>query len=130
MAGNPPDYNNYRWGGPQGGRIPQEMFPATFAITKEMDINVGGAGSTNTINLDPSQQRASYYYVSNAGSGATTINWPAVLPGVVFTVFNSSGQNCIFKVKGLTGITVATAKHAILAMDKTAGDIVRVTADT
>lgn len=130
MAGTPPDYDNQRWGGPSGGRIPQEMFPATFAITKEVDINVGGAGTTNSINLDPSQLRASYYTVTNAGSGATTINWPAVLPGIVFTVYNNSGQNVIFKVTGKTGITVATSKHAILAMDKVAADILRVTADT
>jgi hypothetical protein len=133
MGGNPPDYDNQRYGGPSSGggiRYPQEAGPGTFALDKETDINVGGAGTTNSITLTLNQTRSSYYYVSNAGSGATTINWPAVLPGVVFTVFNSSGQACTFKVAGQTGVSVANAKHAILAMDKTAGDIVRVTADT
>ena len=130
MAGTPPDYSNIRWGGPKGGRIPQEIFPATFLMKKETDINVGGAGTTNSINLDPSQTQSSYYTVTNAGSGATTINWPGVFPGINFTVFNNSGQNVTFKVTGKTGITVATGKRAILVMDSVAGDIARVTADT
>lgn len=132
MAGLPPDYDNQRWGGPKGVRIPQEVFPATMSVDKETDINVGGAGTTNTINLDPSQLRSSYYTVKNAGSGATTIQWPAVLPGLVFTVFNTSGQACTFKVIGATGVSVATAKRAILVHDNslTTPDIARVTADT
>jgi len=32
MAGSWPYYDNERWGGPQGGRIPQEQFPASFAV--------------------------------------------------------------------------------------------------
>jgi len=32
MAGSWPYYDNERWGGPQGGRIPQEQFPGTFAL--------------------------------------------------------------------------------------------------
>jgi len=130
MAGTPPDYDNVRWPGADGLRVPQEMAPATLAITKEIDINVGGAGTTNTVNLTPDQLRAPYYTVTNAGSGATTINWPAVLPGIVFTVYNNSGQACTFKVTAKTGISVANAKRAILAMDKVSGDITRVTADT
>lgn len=130
MAGTPPNYDNARWPASGGLRIPQEMAPATLALTHEVDINVGGAGTTNTVNLTPNQLRASYYAVTNAGSGATTINWPAVLPGVVFTVWNNSGQACTFKVTGKTGISVANGKRAILAMDSVLADIARVTADT
>ena len=133
MAGNPPDYDNIRYGGTAkagGIRYPQEAGPGTFAITKETDINVGGAGSTNTITLSLDQTRSSIYSVTNAGSGATTIVWPAVLPGVQFTVTNGSGQACTFMVTGKTGISVANAKTAILRMDLVAGDILRVTADT
>lgn len=130
MPANPPYYDNVRWGGPQGVRIPQEAFPATMALVKEVDIDVGGAGTTNTINLSLNQTRSSYYIVTNAGSGATTINWPAVLPGLVFTVYNNSGQDVVFVVTGLTGVTVADGKRAILVMDSSTGDIERVTADT
>src|SRR5208283_829247 len=130
MAGTPPDYSNIRWGGPKGGLIPQEIFPATFLMKKETDINVGGAGTTNSITLDPSQTSSSYYTVTNAGSGATTIIWPGLFQGAFFVVYNNSGQNVTFKVVGKTGITVATGKKAILVMDLVAGDIQRVTADT
>src|SRR5271157_5560230 len=109
MAGTPPDYDNIRWGGPKGVRLPQEVFPATMAVKKETNIDIGGAGSTNTINLDSSQVMSSYYSLKNAGSGATTVVWPAVIPGWNFTVFNTSGQNITFKITGKTGITVATA---------------------
>lgn len=126
MAGTAPDYANARWPGSDGLRVPQEMAPATFGVTKEVDINVGAA---TAITLNPSQLRAPYIYVSNAAAAAA-ISWPAVCPGLVFTVSNQSGQTVTFKVLGKTGIAVATAKHAILAMDNTAGDIVRVTADT
>jgi hypothetical protein len=129
-GGTAPDYDNERMGGPDGIRIPQEMGKCTFAVTKEVDINIGGAGSTNTINLTPDQLRASYIALTNAGSGATTVNWPAVLPGVVFTVWNNSGQAATFKVTGKTGISVANGKRAILAMDSVLADIARVTPDT
>jgi hypothetical protein len=105
------------------------MAPATLAITKEVDINIGTQGSSNVVNLNANQLRATYYYLTNA-SGAATINFPVVLPGVVFTVSNQSGQTVTLLVKGKTGVAVASTKHAILAMDTTAGDIVRVTADT
>lgn len=126
MAGNPPDYDNIRWGGPDGMRVPQEMGKCTLEVTKEVDIT---PGATATINLTPDQLRASYYYIKTA-NGATSIVWPAVLPGVVFTVNNQSGQAITFLVTGKTGIVVASTKKAILAMDNTSGDIVRVTADT
>ena len=132
MAGNPPYYDNYRWGGPGGLRFPQEAYPGTIAMVKETDIDVGGAGTTNSITLNLSQTRSSYYNVTDGGSGATTIIWPAVLPGLVFTVFNNTGaaQTCTFKVSGGTGIAVADGKRAILVMDGLSGDIARVTADT
>jgi hypothetical protein len=129
MAGSPPYYDNIRWGGPKGVRIPQEAFPGTMALVKETDINVGGAGTTNTINLSLDQTRSSYYTITNPGSGATTIKWPAVLPGLVFTVFNNTAQSSVWMVLGKTGITVATTKKAMLVMDEAAGDILRLTAD-
>lgn len=130
MAGNPPYYDNLRWGGPGGLRFPQEAYPATIALVKETDINVGGAGTTNTVTLDLTQTRSSYYTLTNAGSGATTVKWPAVLPGLQVTVYNNSGQSSVWMVTGKTGITVANAKIAILVMDSVLGDLKRVTADT
>src|SRR5271157_1380499 len=130
MAGNAPMYDNIKWGGTSGLRIPQEIFPATMSTIKETDINVGGAGTTNSITLDSSQTGSSYYTVTNAGSGATTINFPVLHNGFVFAVYNNSGQACTFKVTGKTGIAVANTKKAILVYDKVALDILRVTPDT
>jgi len=130
MAGTPPDYDNVRWGGPDGLRVPQEAGKATLSLKLEVDINVGGAGTTNTVNLLPSQILGSYITVTNAGSGATSIVWPGVFPGHHFVAYNNSGQSAIFLVTGKTGITVANGKRAILVIDKVAGDVTRVTADT
>lgn len=127
MAGLPPDYDNYRWGGPKGGRIPQEVFPATFRMKIETDINIGGAGTTNTINLDPSQTQSSFYTFVSAGSGATTVVWPGAFPGHNFVAYNNSGQSLTLKVTGQTGVTLANGTYAFLEMNKT--DIVRVTPD-
>jgi S-adenosylhomocysteine hydrolase len=130
MAGTAPVYDNVKWGGQNGCRIPQEVFPATMAVIKETDINVGGAGTTNTITIDPTQTLSSYYTLTNAGSGATTINFPVLHNGFQFTVYNNSGQSSTWKATGKTGIVVANGKRAILVYDKVALDIARVTADT
>jgi hypothetical protein len=126
-----PDYDNQRYGGPDGIRYPAEAGKATFALKQEIDINVGGAGTTNTVNLTSLQVDGSYYTVTNAGSGATTVNFPVgAAVGHVFAVYNNSGEACTFKVSGQTGVSVANSKKAILVVDKVAGDILRVTADT
>lgn len=108
MAGTPapPDYDNIRWGGtPSTGlRVPQENGPATLALKKLVAINVGGAGSTNTVNLLANQTLGSEYVVTNAGSGATTIVWPGAFPGLLFVVYNNSGQALTLEVTGQTGI--------------------------
>lgn len=130
MAGTAPDWDNVRWGGSQsnGLRVPQEMAPATLTIKKILTVNVGGAGSTNTVALQANQCLASYLIVTNAGSGASTLTWPAAFPGYVVVVYNNSGQNAIFEVTGQAGITVANTKRAILVCDATTFQ--RVTADT
>lgn len=125
-----PDYDNVRLGGPDGLRYPLEAGKATFALKQEVDINVGGAGSTNTVNLLMTQVTGNYITVTNAGSGATTVVFPGVIPGHEFIAYNNSGQACTFMVTGKTGISVANGKRAILVIDKVAGDVTRVTADT
>ena len=130
MAGTAPTYDNVRWGGPKGLRIPQEVFPATMAVVKQTDIDVGGSGTTNSITLDSSQSGSSYYTVTNAGSGATTLNFPVLHNGLVIAVWNNSGQAATFKVTGKTGISIANGKRAFLVMDRVLADLARMTADT
>jgi hypothetical protein len=128
MAGSAPNFDNVRMGGPDGIRIPQELGSVTFVCDKLVAIDVGGAGTTNTVNLTPDQCLGTEFIVTNAGSGATTVTWPAAFPGHVFVASNASGQSCTFVVSGQTGIAVANAKKAILVCEST--DIARVTADT
>lgn len=128
MAGTAPDYSNIRMGGPKGLRIPAEGGPATFTLKKLVSINIGGVGSTNTVTLTPAQALGSEIILTNAGSGATTVVFTGALPGHIFVVFNNSGQAATFKVLGQTGISVATAKRAILIIES--ADVARVTADT
>ncbi len=135
-----PNYDNVQWPGAGGLRIPTEGFGlggpgnpcGTIDVAAEVDINVGGSGTTNTINLTAQQSIASYVTVTNGGTGATTIKWPACQPGSFVVVFNNTAhaQTCTFMVTGKTGVAVADGKRAILVFDKVAGDLVRVTADT
>lgn len=128
MPATAPNYDNVRWPGADSLRIPTEAGSASLEVCSYVPINVGGAGSTNAITLTPAQAAASEIVVTNAGSGATTINFPAAVPGSIFVVYNNSGQACTFKVIGQTGVSVANAKHALLVCEST--DIARVTADT
>lgn len=128
MAATAPDYDNIRYGGPDGIRYPAEQGKATFAVKKLVSINVGGAGSTNTVNLTPDQTLGSEYVVTNAGSGATTIVWPAAFPGHVFVVYNNSGQALTLEVTGQSGITGPANGTRAVFVDESA-NIARVSAD-
>lgn len=128
MAGTPPDYDNVRQGGPNGLRIPQEQGKATYAIKKLVSISLGGAGSTNTVNLTPDQTLASEYVVTNAGSGATTLVWPGAFPGHAFVVYNNSGQALTLEVTGQSGISgPANGTRALFVCES--GNIARVSSD-
>src|SRR5665213_1945925 len=109
MAGLlPPDYDDVRMGGPSGLRIPAEQGKATFALKYQVSINVGGAGSTNLVTLTPQQTMGSEYVLTNAGSGITTINWATQgQPGLIFVVYNNSGQASALEVAGANSIAVS-----------------------
>jgi hypothetical protein len=123
-----PNYDNVLWPGGDGLRIPQEVAPATLAVTKLQSINVGGAGTTNTVNLTAAQSQGSEYVITNAGSGTTTINWPANLVPVVFCVYNNSGQATSLEVATANAITgPANGKRALFVLEATV--IIRLTSD-
>jgi len=130
MAGSAPNYDNVRWpGSPSTGlRVPQEQAPATLAVINQANINVGGSGSTNTVNLLPTQTLATELVVTNAGSGATTLVWPAAFPGFVFSVYNNSGQALNLEVTGQSAITgPANGTRAMFVIES--ANVARLTPD-
>lgn len=128
MAANPPDYDNVRLGGPDGLRYPLEQGKATFALKHQVSINIGGAGSTNTVNLAMNQTIGSEYVFTNAGSGATAVVWPGAFPALVFVVHNNSGQAMTLGVTGQTAIAgPANGTRALFVCES--ANIARVTPD-
>ena len=128
MAGYAPDWDNVRWPGSGGLRVPNEMAPATLTVKKLVTVNVGGAGSTNTVTLNANQCLGSEMIVTNAGSGATTIVWPGAFPGYLCVIYNNSGQAITLEVTGQSGITgPANGTRAVFVCES--ANFARVTAD-
>lgn len=129
MAANPPDYDNVRWGGPDGLRVPQEAGKATLAIKKLSNVNVGTQGAANSVTLLPDQALASELVITNSVSSTTasTVSFPGAFPGHLFVAFNNTASGCTVKVVGQTGISVGSGKRAVLVCE--AVDIARAAAD-
>lgn len=125
MQASAPDYDNVRWGGADGLRLPTEAGKATFAI-KQL-VTVAG-GSSSTYALQSNQVDASLLLIT-AMSTATNnvVTLPAAIPGHIYAFKNSSGSACTFKVTGQTGTSVGIGSHAILVCNAT--DIERWTPD-
>lgn len=128
MAGTPPDYDNVRWGGPDGLRVPQEGGKATFAIKKLTTIALGAITAATAITLTPDQALSSEIIVTATGIFAVTLNLAGAIPGHPYIVYNNGAGTLTLKVTGQTGVTVATTKRALLVCEAT--DVARVTADT
>ena len=126
MPANPPFYEDIRWPGAGGLRVPQEAAPASLAIDKMVTVNGNGA---STITLNSSQVGASELVITNMGSITSVVSLPAAFPGHIYAFKNStgSGSTCTFKVTGKTGVAVADGSHAILVCNAT--DIERWTPD-
>jgi hypothetical protein len=69
----------------------------------------------------------SVFLLTNADTTAANLIFPAVFPGKVFVVNNTSTSAITVKVTGQTGISVATSKSAVLYMNAT--DVARASAD-
>ena len=125
MAGSAPNYDNVQWPGSDGLRVPQEMAPATLVVRAPVALTLPSAGATVT--LSPNQSQPSEIIVTGA-TVASTVVFPGAFNGMSFVAYNNSSSGCTFKVTGQTGISVGSAKRAILVCE--AADIARVTADT
>jgi hypothetical protein len=118
MAGNPPDYDNVRMGGPDGIRIPQEVGKATFVVHASQYLT----GLTGTVTLNVQQAASSYFSITN--TAATTLVFPS-LPGKQFVINNlaASTGSVTVEVSGqsATPIAVAAGDLQAFVIDKNLG---------
>jgi hypothetical protein len=108
MAGFPPDYDNVRWGGPDGLRVPQEVGKATLVVKREVTLSV----TSGTITLPVDQAGSSYFSVLD--TGATTLVFPS-LPGHEFIVNNLAAS--------AGSVTVEVASQSATAIAVAAGHL-------
>jgi|SRR6185437_1310609 len=129
MAGNPPDYDNVRWPGADGLRVPQEVSPATLAVKKLSNVNIGTQGASSSVTLYPSQCLASELVITNTVNStvAASVVFPGAFPGHIFVASNQTASGCTFKVVGQTGVSVGSGKRAVLVCESV--DIARAAAD-
>lgn len=117
MAGNPPYYQNVRWGGPKGGRIPQELFPATFLVSQDGTGNSNApiplqalTGATDAV-LFPNAINVVVF--TSTGPDAATLAVPAAA---------DAGKILILVNTNTSQTTVTTTANKILNGTATAGD--------
>jgi len=112
-----PYFDNVRWPGADGLRVPQEAGSATLAVTSYQST---AAQSGSSLTLNAIQMNASVLFIGSMSSTTNnTVSLPAAIPGAVFLFKNNSGSACTFKVSGATGVSVANGSHAILACNST-----------
>lgn len=120
-----PDYENVRWPGSGGLRVPTEVAPATLLAGKRITLDLTGAISP--ILLNP-QQLGNYFTLKNA-AGAVTVSFPYGSSSKQIIVANHSGQTITFNiaagngVAASTGVAVTTAFRQILVIDSEIGDV-------
>ncbi len=117
------------------GTILQSAGPATAPAYVAKNIfrratvhNFATSASSWTLSSD--EALCLYLIGSNAANSACTVQvGSSPTDGTIYVVRNASGQNMTLHSAGGTGITVATAKTAILIYSSGAADFYRVTAD-
>jgi hypothetical protein len=127
MPASAPDFDNVRWGGPDGLRVPQEVGKATLLVGKEVDLVL--TNMTSPILLT-TQQLGNYFTLASA-SGAFTISFPYGSGSKLFLVANHSGQTITFNIAAgpggnpaaSTGVAVSTSFRQLLCIDHALGDV-------
>jgi hypothetical protein len=120
MAGNPPDYDNERYGGPDGIRVPQEVGKCTYVVRRDITLTA----ITGTITLPIDQAGSSYFSITD--TGATTLIFPS-LPSHAFVINNlaASTGTVTVEVLGQTATPIAVAAGFLqsFVIDKALGVI-------
>lgn len=122
-----PDFDNVRWGGADGLRVPTELGKATLIAGKEVDLVLTGLSSP--LLLTP-LQLGNYITVASA-SGAFTISFPYGSASKQILVANHSGQTITFNIAAgpsgspaaSTGVPVSNNFRQLLCIDHALGDI-------
>ena len=106
MAGSWPYYDNERWGGPQGGRIPQEQFPGTFALYHTQVLS-------GTVDAVLFSRQFNIAMFTSTGPDAATLATPGAddVGKVLMLINTNTTQN-----------TVTTAANKITSGASSAGD--------
>ena len=106
MAGTWPFFDNLRWGGPQGGRVPQEQFPGTFALYHTDAL-------TGTADVVKFSRQFNVAVFTSTGPDAATLATPGA---------NDVGKILILVNTNTTQTTVTTAANKIVSGGTTPGD--------
>src|ERR1700733_12250145 len=114
MPGTWPNYSNERWGGPQGGRVPQEQFPGTFALYTSQALT----GATDVVKF--ANQFNLPIFPSPSPDAATLATPGADDVGKVLILVNTNtsqttvttAQNKIVNGSGTPGDTLTAPAHA------------------
>ena len=99
---NAPYYEDVRWPGSGGLRVPQEKAPASLAVYKELDL-----GSATSATLTPQQAGASLTTANP--TGAVTFLFPGLEPGRIIGVQNLATSSTATLTIGAVGAGSASA---------------------
>jgi hypothetical protein len=122
-----PDWDNERYGGPEGIRYPAEVGKATFVVGKEVDLVFTNLTSPYT--LLPTQ--LGNYLTFASASGAFTVSLPYGSGSKLFLVANHSGQTVTVNIAAgpggspaaSTGVAVSNNFRQLLCIDHAIGDV-------
>ncbi len=116
-----PYYDDIRLGGSHGLRYPLEAGPATFAISKQVDL--GSVSGTVTLT---SQQALASLITANP-SAALTLVFPGCFPGHTAKILNLSGTYTITaEVSGnaVNTVTVGTSSASFVTHNSLTGGLI------
>lgn len=122
-----PDWEDVRWPGKGGLRVPTELGSAVLLAGKEVDLVF--TNLTSPVLLAPTQL-GSYFTLASA-SGAFTVSFPYGSGSKLFLVANHSGQTITFNVAAgpggspaaSTGVAVSNNFRQLLCIDHALGDV-------
>lgn len=122
-----PNYDDQRWPGKGGLRVPTEVHNATLIAGKEVDIDFSKTPSP--ILLSPDLAGGNYFTFSNA-TAASTIQFPYGNSSKTFLVANHSGQTVTIQIApattggtASTGVAVSNNFRQMLCIDRSLGDV-------